>query len=276
MKETVNAPAKINFGLNVVEKRADGFHNIETIFYPLALCDTLVFSDSKEYIFETDNSILNSEKDNLITRAKEALENHTGKKICVRIHLSKNIPIGAGLGGGSSDAAATLTTLNRLFRMDLDSAQLNKIALSLGSDVPFFLNPYPSFASSRGEILEQIDLKINETILLINPGIFVSTRWAYQKIRPSKPSMSLIEYYRRAKLNLDNYPSIIVNDFEEPVITEFQAIGQLKDKLYETGADFVLMSGSGSTLFSLFADKEKAKSAQAYFSQNFFTFLQEP
>jgi len=275
MNETVNAPAKINFGLNVVEKRKDGFHNIETIFYPLSLSDTLAFSDSDKYIFETDNSILNSEKDNLITKAKNMLEEYTRKTINVKIHLSKKIPIGAGLGGGSSDAATTLITLNRLFKLGLDSVQLNNLALKLGSDVPFFLNPFPAYGTSRGEILEQIDFKIKETILLINPGIFVSTKWAYEKITPQKPQLSLIDYYRRAKLNLDHYPDIIKNDFEKPVINEFQAIGKLKEEICESGADFVLMSGSGSSLFGLFSDTEKSKNAKAQFEKRFFTYLQK-
>jgi 4-diphosphocytidyl-2-C-methyl-D-erythritol kinase len=275
MNETVKAPSKINFGLNVVKKRKDGFHNIETIFYPISLSDILTFSYSNEYIFETDNNILNSEKDNLITKTKEILEKHTGKTINVKIHLSKNIPIGAGLGGGSSDAATTLITLNKLFKFGLDSVELNKLALELGSDVPFFLNPYPSYGTSRGEILEQIDFKIKESILLINPGIFVSTKWAYEKITPLKPQLSLIDYYRRAKLNLENYQDIIKNDFEKPVINEFQAIGKLKEEICEAGADFVLMSGSGSSLFGLFADMEKAKIAKVQFEKRFFTYLQE-
>ena len=216
MEEIVKAQAKINFGLNVVEKRPDGYHNIETIFYPINLHDTLTFSDSGSYIFETDNSILNSEKDNLVTKAKDLLEKESGKKINVKIHLSKKIPIGAGLGGGSSDAAAALITLNKMFRLNLDSVVLNKLALSLGSDVPFFLNPFPSFGSSRGEILEQIDFKIKESILLVNPGIYVSTKWAYEKIVPCKPELSLIEQYRRWKLNIDHYKEIIKNDFEAP------------------------------------------------------------
>jgi len=274
MKETIKAPAKINFGLNVVEKRKDGFHNIETIFYPLSLSDTLAFSDSDKYTFETDNNILKSEKDNLITKAKEILEQYTGKTINVQIHLSKRIPIGAGLGGGSSDAATTLVTLNRLLKLGLDSVELNKLALELGSDVPFFLNPFPSYGTSRGEILEQIDFKIKESILLINPGIFVSTKWAYEKITPKKPELSLIDYYRRAKLNLDNYSDIIKNSFEKPVINEFQAIGKLKEEICESGADFVLMSGSGSSLFGLFSDKEKAMDAQTQFGKRFFTYLQ--
>lgn len=272
-KLIVKTPAKINFGLNVIEKRADGFHNVETIFYPVDLFDTLTFSESRKYILETDNKILSSEKDNLITKAKNILEDFTQKKLNIKIHLTKNIPIGAGLGGGSSDAAAVLKTLNKIFQLNLDFFSLNDLALKLGSDIPFFLNPYPSFASSRGEVLEQIDFKINYPLLLVNPGIFVSTKWAYEKINPEKPAVSLIELYRRRKLQLENFSELIKNDFEAPVMLEFQGIKSLKEELYELGSGFVLMSGSGSTLFALFEDMNLAEKAEKKFREKYFTFL---
>lgn len=274
MELKVKAPAKINFGLNVVGKREDGYHNIETIFYPVTLSDTLEFFESGKYILETDNNILNSEKDNLISRARNLLQEYTGKSINVRVHLKKHIPVGAGLGGGSSDAAATLVALNRMFKLNLDSIALNKLALSLGSDVPFFLNPYPSFGSSRGELLEQIDFRINGSILIINPGIFVSTKWAYEKITPQRPAKSLIEQYRQGRLRLENFNEIISNDFEIPVMNEFQAIARLKEELYEAGADFALMSGSGSTVFALFSDENKSRTAKEQFGERFFAYLQ--
>ncbi len=270
----VKTPAKINFGLNVIEKRPDGYHNIETIFYPVDLFDTLTFSRSKKYILETDNKILSSEKDNLITKAKNLLEDFTKKKLNVKIHLTKNIPIGAGLGGGSSDAAAVLKTLNKIFQLNLDSFSLNDLASKLGSDVPFFLNPYPSFASSRGEILEQIDFKIKYPILLVYPGIFVSTKWAYEKITPVEPAISLIELYRKRKLQMENFRELIKNDFEIPVMNEFPGIKLLEEELYELGAGFVLMSGSGSTLFALFENINSAEEAIKNIGGKYFTFLQ--
>ena len=272
----INTPAKINFGLNVISKRSDGYHDIETIFYPVDIYDTITFSESDKFIFETDNETLNSEKDNLIIKAKSALEDLTKKKLNVKIHLSKNIPIGAGLGGGSSDAAAVLRTLNQLFKLNIDSLTLNKIAAKIGSDVAFFLNPYPSFASSKGEVLEQIDFKIGFTIFLINPGIFVSTKWAYEKIKPAKPDLSLIEMYRRGKLKTENFRELIINDFEKPVMEEFQAIKTLKEELYEMGAEFVLMSGSGSSLFAIYKNPVIAKEAKEYYENRYFTFLQNP
>ncbi len=274
-KLKVKTPAKINFGLNVVEKRSDSYHNIETIFYPVDLFDILTFSESRKYTLETDNKILSSEKDNLITKAKDILEDFTQKKLNIKIHLTKNIPIGAGLGGGSSDAAAVLKTLNKIFHLNLDSFSLNNLALKLGSDVPFFLNPYPSFGSSRGEVLEQIDFKINYPLLLVNPGIFVSTKWAYEKISPEKPVISLIELYRKRKLHLENFRELIKNDFEVPVTGEFQGIKILKEELYELGASFVLMSGSGSTLFAIFENVNLAVETEKKFKGKYFTFLQK-
>ncbi len=273
---TINTPAKINFGLNVISKRSDGFHNIETIFYPLNICDTITFSESDKFVFETDNETLNSEKDNLIMKAKTELEDYSKKELNVKIHLSKKIPIGAGLGGGSSDAAAVLKALNKLFRLNIDSLKLNEMAAKIGSDVPFFLNPYPSFASSRGEVLEQIDFKIDYSIFLINPGIFVSTKWAYEKVMPAKPDLSLLESYKRGRLKLENFKEYIKNDFEKPVMEEFQAIRKLKDELYEMGADFALMSGSGSSLFAIFRNPVLAAEAKEFYENQYFTYSQIP
>jgi 4-diphosphocytidyl-2-C-methyl-D-erythritol kinase len=273
---TIKTPAKINFGLNVISKRSDGFHNIETIFYPVDICDTITFSESDKFVFETDNEALNSEKDNLIIKTKSMLENYSKKKLNVKIHLSKKIPIGAGLGGGSSDAAAVLKTLNKLFKLNIDSLALNEIAAKIGSDVPFFLNPYPSFASSRGEVLEQINFKIDYSIFLINPGIFVSTKWAYEKIKPAKPGLSLIELYRKSKLKPENFREYVINDFEKPVMEEFQAIRKLKEELYEMGADFALMSGSGSSLFAIFRNPVLATEAKEYYENQYFTYSQIP
>jgi 4-diphosphocytidyl-2-C-methyl-D-erythritol kinase len=271
---TIKTPAKINFGLNVIAKRADGFHNIETIYYPVDIWDTITFSESDKFIFETDNETLNSENDNIILKAVSVLEDHSKKKLNAKIHLSKKIPIGAGLGGGSSDAAAVLKTLNSLFRLNIDSLKLNEMAANIGSDVPFFLNPYPSFATSRGEVLEQINFKIDYAIFLINPGIFVSTKWAYEKVKPRKSGLSLIELYRIGKLKPENFKEYITNDFEKPVMEEFQAIRKLKEELYEMGADFALMSGSGSSLFAIFRNPVLAVEAKEYYENQYFTYLQ--
>ncbi len=271
----VKAPAKINLGLHVISKRDDGYHNIETIFYPIKLYDVLTFNKSKSFRFTSDNEELNKSSDNLIIKAKDLLEEETKQKISVHIHLKKNIPLGGGLGGGSSDAAAALTSLNNFMNLNLDDIQLKSLALRLGSDVPFFLDPKPCFASSRGEKLEQKDLKINYSILVISPVIHISTRWAYSNIIPKTPSFNLKDLTQKNLDIPDKLLEILKNDFEKIVFKNYPEIKKLKEELYELGALFVLMSGSGSTLWSLFKDNLSAEEAKIKLSTKYFTFLQK-
>ena len=273
-KISVKTPAKINVGLNIIEKRKDNFHNLETIFYPIGIFDTIHFSESDKFTFISDNEMLNREHDNLIIKAKNLLEKESGDEIKVKISLEKKIPIGAGLGGGSSDAAAVLKVLNEILKLNIQSARLAELALQLGSDVPFFLNPLPSFAESRGEILEQLNLKIEEPILLINPGIHVSTAWAFSKIKPADPAFPLWQI-TRLYYNYKEWREKVINDFENPVFEEYPQIRKIKEELYNFGAAFALMTGSGSTLFSIFSDKDRAAAAEEYFKEKkYFTFLE--
>jgi len=270
----IKAPAKINIGLNVISKRPDGYHNIETIFYPLELCDYLTIEQANNFEFTSNNIGLSSAFDNLIIKAKEKLEEKTGKKINVHIHLDKNIPIGGGLGGGSSDAASTLTGLNEFLNLNLSDEKLFEIALSLGSDVPFFLNPKPCFAESRGEKLIYINFSINHPILIVNPDIHISTKWAYEHLAPQeyKPNLKEImpEHFKNIKLFKDK----IKNDFEKVVFPEYKQVGELKDELYKNGALFALMSGSGSTVFGIFKDNHTANKVKKIFDNAYFTFIQ--
>ena len=179
-KNIIKAHAKINIGLNIVSKRDDDFHNLETIFYPIYdLYDELIFEDSNEFQFISDQQF-----DNIIVKVVDLLEKHTKRKISIKITLKKNIPIGAGLGGGSSDAAAVLKTLNDLYELNLGENKLKEIALELGSDVPFFLKGKPAIGKSRGEDLSLLDLNIEHPILLVNPGINISTKEAFSQIIP--------------------------------------------------------------------------------------------
>src|SRR3989339_445966 len=236
----IKAPAKINIGLNVVSKRQDGYHNIETIFYPLNLCDQLTIKEAGSFLFTSNNNELTSTPDNLIVNAKEDLEKERGEKINVHIHLDKNIPIGGGLGGGSSDAASTLTGLNKFLELNLDYEKLFNIALSIGSDVPFFLNPKPCFAESRGEKFSYFNISISNPNLIVNPGIYISTK----------------------------------RDYEQVVFSEFLEVEKLKKQIYKSGASFVLMSGSGSTLFGIFKDFAAGWKAKKNFEKDYFTYLQ--
>lgn len=270
----VKAPAKINLGLHVVSKRDDGYHNIETIFYPVELYDLLTFKKSKDFLLTTDNAELNKSVDNLIIKAKELLEEEKKQKLNIHIHLEKKIPIGAGLGGGSSDAASALINLNKVFDLKIDNQKLEDLALKLGSDVPFFLNPKPCYASSRGDQLRLMKLKINFPILIVNPGINISTKWAFTNIKPAPPRVNL-KGLTQEDLNAPaKLKGIIQNDFEEIVFSEYPEIKRLKEQLYESGALLVLMSGSGSTFWSVFEEIHVADEAMKTFDSNYFTFLQ--
>ena len=176
-KLTLNAPAKINLGLNIVSKRSDGFHNLETFFYPINdLHDTLVFEKSNNFIFNSNNNDLNREPDNLIHKAHALIEDYAKRKLQIKITLIKNIPIGAGLGGGSSDAATTLLGLNEFFELEIGLTKLNELALKLGSDVPYFIKAKAAIGYSRGEILKESKAYITNPILIVNPGIHISTK----------------------------------------------------------------------------------------------------
>ncbi len=272
----IKSPAKINFGLNIIEKRSDGYHNIETIFYPISLCDVLTFERNEKLIFTSNDTKLQNDKDNLILKTVRLLEKVTAKKINLSIHLDKNIPIGAGLGGGSSNAAHTLLSINELLSLRIKDETLKEFALMLGSDVPFFLKPFPSFAERRGEILTQIDFHIKKFILLVNPGIHVSTKWAYQNIKPKKPSFKLSSMKNFMIKNFSFLKDKVVNDFEEIVFADYPEIKIIKETLYKLGAEFSLMSGSGSTIFAIFNEKETVESAHSFFSKKYFTYMESP
>lgn len=265
-RRIIKAPAKINIGLNIVAKRDDGFHNLETLFYPIYdLYDELIFDDSDQFKFDSELSF-----DNIIIKAVKLLEQHTSRNFPIKISLKKNIPIGAGLGGGSSDAAAVLITINEIFELNLSNNKLGAIALELGSDVPFFLKGKPAVGKSRGESLTNVDLNISYPILLVNPGIHVSTKEAFTKINPSAAELN---YNEIVKIPVQNYLNFIVNDFEQSVFKMHPEIEEIKESLYSAGAMFALMSGSGSTVYGIFEDIDIAKSAAEQFPKDYFIFI---
>lgn len=273
----VKSFAKINIGLNIVSKRSDGFHNLETIFYPLKLSDQLSFSKADKFSFQTDNKILNEEKSNLIIKAKDELEKFCETELNVNILLKKNIPVGAGLGGGSSNAAATLLALIKLFDLKIGQNELSEITLELGSDVPYFLNPVSAFAESRGEIITPINLKINEYLLTVNPGIHISTKWAFGRITPKKTKISLKSFVKKDKIEIEDLISIATNDFEKIVFEHFPKVKEIKDKMMELGAIISMMTGTGSTVWGIFKEKEIAEKTEQYFKiKNYFTYSESP
>jgi 4-diphosphocytidyl-2-C-methyl-D-erythritol kinase len=249
--------SKINLGLRIIEKRPDGFHNIETVFYPVGLSDALEFVISTESL-KDDKLIITGLKtdcrpeDNLVIKAVRRLRERNNIPI-LKIHLHKVIPMKAGLGGGSSDAASMLKILNRYFRLSIDDRELKEISLTLGSDCPFFIESLPVFAAGRGEIMTAVKPSLTGFyILLVNPGIGVSTKEAYRNCPPHVPAVSLPELF---SLPVYEWKNLIKNDFEEYVFRVFPEIKKIKETLYGMGAIYSSMSGSGSTVYGIFGER---------------------
>ena len=272
-KIIVNSPAKINLGLNIVGKREDGFHNLETIFYPLKLSDKITFIKSDKFTFNTNNDFLKLENSNLIIKAKDLLQDESKINLDCDIYLEKNIPIGAGLGGGSSNAAFTLKALNKLFDLNLPIKKLRALALILGSDVPFFLYPVPSFATSRGEITKQTSIKLKGYLVLVNPGIHINTKWAFENLGQLSEEGFLKKTIQKI-ISGENCFSLISNDFEEIVFDKYLQVKTIKQKLTNMGAYFSLMTGTGSTVYSFFYSRNDAELAREKFPKEFFTYIE--
>jgi len=250
--------AKVNIGLRILEKRPDGFHNIETFFYPVPLCDALEFvvrKDGKKDDTLRITGLMNEDDadNNLVLKAVTLMRDSFSIPY-LRIHLHKNIPIGAGLGGGSSDAAAMLRALNRYFNFNLSSEELHSFAGRLGSDAPFFIDGTPSFAEGVGNILSEFPLDLtNYYFVLLNPGIDISTVDAYSGCVPCPTGLSLRQILT---LPVEEWRGRVVNDFELSIFITHPLIGQLKMSLYEAGAVYASMSGSGSTVYGIFSKKK--------------------
>jgi 4-diphosphocytidyl-2-C-methyl-D-erythritol kinase len=265
---------KINLGLQILDKRPDGFHNLSTVFYPLPLKDALEIlpnstADQQVTFTSSGFAIDGDSSNNLCVKAYQLLQIKFPQLPYVAIHLHKSIPMGAGLGGGSADASFTLTLLNKQFKLGLDAPTLWDLALELGSDCPFFIHNSPCLATGRGEIITPINLNLNGySIIVINPGIHVNTAWAFKelsqykalKVRP--PLIDIIQS------PIENWKNNLINDFELPIINTHPAIGEIKETLYQNGASYAAMSGSGSSVFGLFKTQQPPKIAvdATYFS----------
>jgi len=270
----MKAPAKINLGLNIISKRDDGYHNLETIFYPIYdLFDKIVVEKSDSFRFTSDNAHLTDDESNLIVRATRLLENKFKKIFNINIYLEKIIPMGAGLGGGSSDAAAILLVLNDMFKLGLSYGKLSEIALTLGSDVPYFLKPKPALGKSRGEELEFLEIIIDKPILLVNPGIHISTKEAFQNIKPT-PLVGRIELGAKiASGDVRSFNGLLSNDFENYVFERHPEISGIREALVADGALFSQMTGTGSTIYGIFEDIESAERSKKRLPENYFTFI---
>jgi len=262
---SLEAPAKINWSLAVLGKRTDGFHEIRSLIQKVDLHDTLQFEDADEIELITSSPIETSE--NLVFKAALALREHLNISRGVRVKLIKHIPIAAGLGGGSSDAASALRGLCTLWNAEVPSGELASIAASIGSDVPFFLGPPASFAEGRGERLTPAAINRRSCLLLVKPNFEVSAAWAYGRVR--QYSATVPDVVRMVDgLNQGDFPSIassVINDLEGPVEAAHPAIGEIKGKLREEGALLSLMSGSGPTVFGVFRGRPEALRAAEKF-----------
>ncbi len=248
--------AKINIGLNVVERRPDGYHNLESVFYPINLQDALelktIDGDVPEcgYKLKVSGSILNgTPEDNLVVKAYKLLKKDFDFP-AQSIHLFKHIPVGAGLGGGSSDASNMIKMLNEKFSLGLTDEQMEAYAVQIGADCPFFIKNKPVFATGIGNEFSPIDLSLSgKTLVLVKPDIFVSTRDAYALVEPQQPKARLTELL---SLPLEQWKDNVVNDFEHSVFVKYPEIAAIKDKLYDMGAVYASMSGSGSAVYGIF------------------------
>jgi len=245
------ANAKINLGLHIINKREDGYHNLETIFYPLPLYDIIEILDNglQETRLFTTGIEIPASMDNLCIRAYNLIK-ATYHIPFVDIHLHKSIPVGAGLGGGSSDAAYVLKALNEKFELAISAAQLEQYAAQLGADCSFFIQNTPVYAQGIGTTFEPISLDLSDYFMvMIKPDIHISTAEAYASVVPNIPQTDL---KRAIQLPIQEWKYHLKNDFEDGIFARYPAIKTLKETLYEEGAIFASMSGSGSSVFALF------------------------
>ena len=251
--------AKINIGLNVVEKRPDGYHNLETVFYPIGLQDILEIKVLDEgnvpecgYKLKITGTILDgSPEDNLVVRAFKMLK-HDFNLPPVSIGLYKHIPTGAGLGGGSSDAAFTIKTLNKRFDLRLTDEQMEDYCTRLGADCPFFIKDTPVFATGIGNEFHPVSFSLKgKHLVLVKPDIFVSTKDAYSLVKHARPEHTLPELLSQP---IETWKDTVKNDFEPSVFAKHPEIAAIKDLMYDLGAQYASMSGSGSSVFGIFDD----------------------
>jgi 4-diphosphocytidyl-2-C-methyl-D-erythritol kinase len=242
---------KINIGLKIIRKRPDAYHDLETIFYPIPLSDILEFVAAPSLSFNSyGQSIPGENLDNICVSAYKLLKGEFPSLSPIAIHLLKNIPVAAGLGGGSSDAGFMLKMLNDYFRLGISEVDLCMYASKLGSDCAFFIRNMPCFASGRGEILEPVELDLSPySLVLVKTDIHISTGWAFTKIKASGEPSGLRHSFT---LPITEWKNTIKNDFEEPVFRTYPLLRKIKQRLYEAGSLYASMSGSGSCLYGVF------------------------
>lgn len=274
---------KINLGLHVLNKRADGYHDLSTVFYPIPFTDALEIIRSNhdnDTLSDVVSSLQFSQSgiviqgdalSNLCVKAYHLLKDAYPNQIPnITMHLHKAIPMGAGLGGGSADGAFTLTALNDKFHLDLTREQLMVYALQLGSDCPFFIENKPCIAGGRGELLSPITLDLSALqFVLINPNIHISTSWAFSNVKPKTPTIPIEEIIHQP---ITSWKQLLTNDFEAPAIIHYPSIGTIKNYLYACGALYSSMTGSGSTVFGIF---HRGEVPLIHFDEDYFIYITE-
>lgn len=271
---TLSAPAKINWFLNVLYRRDDGYHDIVSLMQCITLNDTLMMEHSDTVEIITDAAI--PMEDNLVYKAAMLMKEKAGIKSGVRVTLKKEIPVAAGLGGGSSDAAISIMGLGRLWNLDMTQDELVRIGRALGSDVPFFFHGPVSVIEGRGEIVSPVKVNRSYPVLLVKPPVNVSTAWAYTEFDKVSSSRKVLTKGNNVKLfsqafekgDFSLLSSIQRNDLDALVVRRFPAIGEIKQSLMKRGALFSAMSGSGPTVFGVFDSEEKALEAMGYMLPN--------
>lgn len=268
---------KINIGLHVVRKRADGYHDLETIFYPLHLRDALEVVKRKTENPNSTNQtssdpdisreeikpvtlhmsglpVQGKPEDNLCIKAYHLLQQHYPQLADIDMYLHKAIPMGAGLGGGSADGAFTLQLLNEKFQLNISREKLLDFSLQLGSDCPFFIINKPCYATGRGELLQAVQLDLSAySFLVVHPGVHINTAWAFSQLTPAPSSQSLTDIIQQP---VSNWRSVLKNDFEAPVCKQHPDLQAIPQKLYEAGALYASMTGSGSCFYGIFPKEQ--------------------
>jgi 4-diphosphocytidyl-2-C-methyl-D-erythritol kinase len=262
---------KINLGLRILRKRSDNFHELETVFYPVPLRDALEVikqpsATSSSITFSASGNIATVDPNqNICVKAYNLLQKDFPHLGAIAMHLHKNIPMGAGLGGGSADGAFALQLLNTVFSLGLSTNQLMDYALQLGSDCPFFIYNQPCFATGRGEYLTPVTIDLSGfNMIIINPGIHISTATAFSQLHPSIPEKSVQQIVKQP---IHTWKDELINDFEQPIFEQYPEINSIKTTLYQQGAVYASMSGSGSTVYGIF---DKAATSLLTFPSHYF------
>lgn len=265
---SAHTPAKINLGLEILRRRPDGYHELNSVFLPVPLFDELTFeSTTGEITCVCEAYRFLSDESNLVVRAAKALRDHFSiRDRGVKIDLIKRIPVGAGLGGGSSDAACALNMLNQLWEINAPKSVLHGLARSIGADVPYFLEPSAAIVRGIGDEITPVRWPISMHLLLICPSVHINTAWAYKQVscdppRPETPFTTVVPALQTAS----DLATHFRNDFEPFVFPRYPVLKEIKQRLYDAGAAYAAMSGSGSTMFGVFADAEEAARAAEVF-----------